>query len=210
MERLKQLAEQLRSRYMSTPLPPSLAPKIHEGRQFASEADANTIEPDPFSWDILTSGLGAAIPAPVRVFRAIRAAEVLNNGISPTGVTFGSLNPGYASQYGRGMSQKVMEADITTPNLFDYEDVDHVNKLLEIAKTKGPDRYKAVDRRLSRILRGDWNAIEDDSVLQTIKDAGFTGLSTYEGGTKNLAVFDPQHWDLKRIIDNYTGKLIKR
>lgn len=36
------------------------APKIHEGRQFANVADAQTIEPDPVSYDVLTGGLGAA------------------------------------------------------------------------------------------------------------------------------------------------------
>jgi hypothetical protein len=51
----------LRARMPQGKYPPSVfAPKKQEGRQFASEADAQALEADPLSYDVLTMGLGKA------------------------------------------------------------------------------------------------------------------------------------------------------
>ena len=77
---------------------------------------------------------------------------------------------------------------------FDYDNDDHVKKVAEYISSK----YKPedIDGRIKgmkladKLLIGDWVTIESPQVQEAFKTLGFDSFYVYEGGKKNLAVFN--------------------
>jgi len=77
---------------------------------------------------------------------------------------------------------------VRAENSFDFENPKHVDRIHDaLVKEIGEDFITEQSRQ--RLASGDWSYIEDESVQQAIKDAGFDSFYVLEGDTKNLAVF---------------------
>ncbi len=193
------LVNGLRARMPQGTYPPSaFGRKLHEGRQFATEADAQAIEADPMSWDILTSGLGAvSYPFPLKAFRGVWYPTTPAPVFRPSGPTFFSLNKGYSSQYGQGAGQHIIEAEILPKKIFDYENVDHIKDI--VAKAPSPFAKEEIEKRLKRIKSGEWAAIENPFVQDALKASGYDSFYTFEGGVHNVGVLNPE---IVKVLEN--------
>lgn len=80
----------------------------------------------------------------------------------------------------------IMPLYVRAEKTFDYENPDHI---AEIAATE--DGSLLYPEELQRMKSGDWRLIERNHVQRAIKAAGFDSFTMYEGGQKNLAVYDP-------------------
>lgn len=77
----------------------------------------------------------------------------------------------------------IMPLYVSASNPFDFENKKHVSAIA-IRASLGPQAIKEVKK-------GNWQRIEDRTVLEAIKFLGFDGLYINEGKEKNLAVFSP-------------------
>jgi hypothetical protein len=96
-----------------------------------------------------------------------------------------------------GSGQNIMPLYVRSENPFDYENPEHVKKLIEKIKTKD----KAFVRNRTQDLEdGDWATIEHPIAQKAIKDLGHDGFYVFEANEKNLAVYEPSQ--LKSAIGN--------
>ena len=87
-----------------------------------------------------------------------------------------------------GSGQNIMPLYVRSENPFDYENPEHVKKLIEKIKTKD----KAFVRNRTQDLEdGDWATIEHPIAQKAIKDLGHDGFYVFEANEKNLAVYEP-------------------
>ena len=94
-------------------------------------------------------------------------------------------------------SQNIMPLYVKSENPFDYENPEHVKKLIEKIKTKD----KAFIRNRTQDLEdGDWSTIEHPIAQKAIKELGHDGFYVFEANEKNLAVYEPSQ--LKSAIGN--------
>ena len=113
------------------------------------------------------------------------------------GAIFLSADPEFASMYAEGEDGKVLPVFVKAENPFDYENPEHVRRVMELSRfPTNVDRQNVQDN----IELGNWNFIEDRSVQKAIKDAGFDGFYIKEMGVKNLAVY--QSTQLKSATGN--------
>jgi hypothetical protein len=82
-------------------------------------------------------------------------------------------------------NENIIPVYVSTQNPFDYENPDHVAKLLNTST--GKDLYS---EEIPVIKSGAWSLIESPQVQSAIKEAGFDGFYVFEGSRKNLAVYD--------------------
>lgn len=90
---------------------------------------------------------------------------------------------------------------VRAENTFDYENPDHVQWVVDDLNRE-TDRYgrRKGSAYFGELRRGDWETIEGKVVQQALKNLGFDSFTVYEGGTKNLAVYEPSQ--LKSAIGN--------
>lgn len=89
----------------------------------------------------------------------------------------------------------IMPLYVSAQNPFDYENKAHVDALTKAL---------SADAKLAdKIGRGFWGVIESPPVQKAIKGLGHDGFNVFEGGHKNLAVYESSQ--LKSAIGN-TGK----
>jgi hypothetical protein len=71
---------------------------------------------------------------------------------------------------------------------FDFENPEHILAIEPLAKYE-----KEYDKQddLFYVKQGSWNVIEGEIIQAAIKEAGFDSFYVLEGGTKNLAVYNP-------------------
>jgi hypothetical protein len=107
------------------------------------------------------------------------------------GAIFFSPDPAFASTFAGGeMAAKygkkpnVMPVFIKAENPFDFENPEHVNRIMGMVKG-----YDDFDRK--RIASGLYEAIEDRDVQKALKQAGFDSFFVKEKGVKNIGVFEP-------------------
>ena len=86
----------------------------------------------------------------------------------------------------------IMPVFVRAENPFDYKKPSHINKLKEFVYLDGNTR--------DSISEGSWETIESDEVQEAIQWAGFDGFYVFEGGRKNLAVYNPNQ--IKSAIGN--------
>ncbi len=120
--------------------------------------------------------------------------------------------------------------------VFDYANTESLNELKPIIKELIKDKYKdpitnasfiipnwklsfdgkeienptiddAVDWYLWRIKNGSWRILEGEKILNFIKEKEYEALLTVEGGTKNIAVFNPEKIQIleKEYLDPNTN-----
>jgi hypothetical protein len=87
-----------------------------------------------------------------------------------------------------GSGQNIMPLYVRSENPFDYENPEHVKKLIEKIKTK--DKV-FVRNRTQDLEDGDWATIEHPIAQKAIKDLGHDGFYVFEANEKNLAVYEP-------------------
>jgi hypothetical protein len=96
----------------------------------------------------------------------------------------------------------VMPVYVKAENPFDYQEPDHIKRVLKRVKDISPVDLDSGD--IERLKKGDWRTIEgteDNSpILDAIRDLGFDSMYVEEAGQKNLAVFDPNQ--VKSAIGN--------
>lgn len=102
---------------------------------------------------------------------------------------------------------------VRAENPWDYDNADHVNSLLEMP-VRGEyggglvrdyvARYYSLnltpEEAVTKLKEGDWSIIETPPVVEALKILGHDALHVYEGGAKNIAVFEPNQ--LKHATDN--------
>jgi hypothetical protein len=71
---------------------------------------------------------------------------------------------------------------VKAENPFDFENLTHISELEEFIKLDAEER--------SFIKMGNWKQIEGARIQKAIRDAGFDAFYVWEGGTKNLAVYN--------------------
>jgi len=118
------------------------------------------------------------------------------------GAIFASPDPKFASKYAgqeyttevMGKAPNVRPVYVDSKNPFDYENPDHVDKVMKVLGESDPEFFAGttVGRQLKRRLeQGVWEEIEAKDVQNAIKKLGFDGFYVNEGNVKNIAVFDP-------------------
>jgi len=96
--------------------------------------------------------------------------------------------------------QNIMPLYVRAENPFDYENTDHVKKVVDSVRKIAPN-YTLRDIDIQRKLTsGVWNYIEDELVQQAIKLNGHDSFYVKEAGVKNFAVYDPNQ--IKSAIGN--------
>lgn len=97
----------------------------------------------------------------------------------------------------QGMTPNIMPLYVRATNPFDYENPDHVAKIVEhLHKTR---QFEGVQP--AWFEGGKWDKIEDRDVQKAIKDLGYDSFYVSEGGVKNLGVYDP------RQVKSATGNI---
>jgi len=92
----------------------------------------------------------------------------------------------------------IMPLYVSAENPFDYSNPSHVERLNAALELN--------DGLLYSIKKGDWEIIESPKIQSAIKAEGFDSFYVNEGGTKNLAVYNPNQ--IKSAIGN-TGAFSK-
>ena len=102
-------------------------------------------------------------------------------------------------------NQNIMPVYVRAENPFDYENVQHVNKVVnavsKFSASKKKDLFDSLgiddtyDNRFeeftSQIVDGVWQVIEDPEIQKLIKKFGHDGFYVIEANEKNLAVYEP-------------------
>jgi len=78
---------------------------------------------------------------------------------------------------------------VSAQNPFDYENPEHVSKVIK--KIREADKGYSEDGLKRTIGAGLWSVIEKPHTQKAIRALGFDGFYVEEGGTKNLAVYEP-------------------
>jgi mRNA-degrading endonuclease RelE of RelBE toxin-antitoxin system len=101
----------------------------------------------------------------------------------------------------QSVGQNIMPLFVRAENPFDYQNPDHINRLVtEMNKDFDDYGRKHGDRDRSSIAEGSWEKIERKFTQDAIRALGFDGFYVNEGGVKNLAVYNPNQ--LKSAIGN--------
>ena len=114
-------------------------------------------------------------------------------GIQLTVYGYGNeLSDSLRARLSTGMN--IMPVHVQARNPFDYENPKHVNAVRAHVE-------KMADEGISKkyLSSGRWDAIEDETVQEAIRDLGFDSFYVKEGDTKNLGVYD------SRQIKSATG-----
>jgi len=96
-------------------------------------------------------------------------------------------------------AQNIMPVFVRAENPFDYENVEDIKNLYNSLTSKKLDDYSKIvnqysDREkgfLRDLNRGSWTTIENPTVQKYIRGLGYDSFYVVEGGTKNLAVYNP-------------------
>jgi hypothetical protein len=83
----------------------------------------------------------------------------------------------------------IMPLYVRAENPFDYENPEHVKRVLD--KLKDVDSKSFSKRDAEGVEEGDWASIERPIVQEAIKALGFDSFYVEETGRKNLAVYEP-------------------
>ena len=78
---------------------------------------------------------------------------------------------------------------VSAQNPFDFENPEHVSKVVK--KIREADKGYSADGLKRGISAGLWSVIEKPHTQKAIRALGFDGFYVEEGGTKNLAVYEP-------------------
>lgn len=79
---------------------------------------------------------------------------------------------------------------IDAKNPFDYENPEHISKVVKWIKEKNPDFQDIAASIGDKVKDGAYYQIERPIVQDAIKNLGFDGFYIKEGGEKNIAVFN--------------------
>jgi len=101
---------------------------------------------------------------------------------------FFSKDPALANQFskmrGDGLGGNVIQARVNTGSMFDYTNDDHISKIENYLREKGQlydtDIRGDAINRIDGVRNGEFSAIEDDKVLEAIKNTGFDAFSVSE------------------------------
>jgi hypothetical protein len=93
----------------------------------------------------------------------------------------------------------IMPVFVKAENPFDYENSEDIKKVIEDLSYGKMDNAKALltqhsyswDRLEKSLKRGSWATIEQDAFQNVLKKLGYDSFYIYEGGNKNLAVYNP-------------------
>jgi hypothetical protein len=107
---------------------------------------------------------------------------------SEVGPHFFAKTPNLANQFskmrGDGLGGNVIQSRIKIENMFDYTNDDHIKKIEKFLRDNG-DLYDTdvrgnVINRIDGIRNGEFSAIEDEKVIDAIKNTGFDAFSVSE------------------------------
>lgn len=120
------------------------------------------------------------------------------------GLIFTSPDADFAATYAGGEwtievdggSPNVIPVYVSAKNIFDGDKQEHVDAVMRrLEKDGNPDAIEA-DRFAGKY----WELLEEDSIIQAIRKAGFDGLYVMESKKLNIAVFEPSQ--LKSAVGN--------
>ena len=131
----------------------------------------------------------------------VGAEEFIDQGISvfrrgTGGAIFVSPDERVANTYA-GPGGSVYPLYIRAENPFDFENPDHVKRVLDIWES---NNVGIRETREQAIAKGKWQMIENVEIQDAIKLAGFDSYYVKETGAKNLALYDPSQ--LKSAVGN--------
>jgi hypothetical protein len=118
----------------------------------------------------------------VKIFNEIKQS------VSQMDASFGLIPPEVEPEVYAALKEllpsrnNVVPVYVSAQNPFDYENPKHTDALAAQGLSK-PFQ--------NAVLKGDWSVIENETVQDAIKAAGFDGFYVLEGGYKNLAVYEP-------------------
>lgn len=136
---------------------------------------------------------------------------------SGSGPHFFSKDPALANQFskmrGDGLGGNVIQARVNTGSMFDYTNDDHISKIENYLREKGQlydtDIRGDAINRIDGVRNGEFSAIEDDKVLEAIKNTGFDSFSVsetaepirYAQADRSRAVFSDREMAKERYND---------
>lgn len=90
----------------------------------------------------------------------------------------------------------VMKVWVSVQNPFDYENKEHINKILpsfrKALKEEEGYNSKEILNAISNLRGGNYGAVQLANDYDVISKAGFDGFWEYEAGVRNLGVFKPE------------------
>lgn len=112
--------------------------------------------------------------------------------------TFTTLNPEFAGVFTDKNKGSIYKLKTNAKNVFDSNNPEHLDLLKQQLEKLPKNRWKFGDtpERIINDLKtkeNTWHAMEDNNVLNSIKELGFEGYNTSEVGNKNTAIFDPKN-----------------
>ena len=105
------------------------------------------------------------------------------------GTVWVSPDPNFSEVYsGQEQGAHIRPVYVTTDNIWDYENPEHVRMLAERVGTDGFLGIGTQEELEERLAEGDYRPLETN--WEAIRDLGFDGYRMFEGGVKNMALFD--------------------
>ena len=150
----------------------------------------------------------------IDVFNPNRGFE--DDGTS-RGATYFSSSPEYVNsyldeffditnpnQYETGA--RIYPVKIKTKDLFDYQNKDHKNKLKNQLIEDFSEESQAMNV-FEDVKEGNWFALENKEIQETLKKLGFSGYKSNEPGTVGL--FNPDKGDVRSLYAKFDPKQAK-
>jgi hypothetical protein len=153
----------------------------------------------PKTWDQVAK-IRANVRADVNANRSIRASAIrdLKNiaGAGASSRFFNSIQTRLPS------APNLIPVYVKAENPFDYDNSDHIKRVLKKVKEISPIDLTSDD--IDLLKKGDWVTIEGSEgnapILDAIRQLGFDSMYVEEAGRKNIAVFNPNQ--IKSAIGN--------
>jgi hypothetical protein len=113
-----------------------------------------------------------------------------------TAISYGQGNLGFKS--GKNSPHQLYEIDADVSKIFDYENPKHIARLRKLAKEHSEEADYFMRKKGKAIEKGDWFVIEKPQIQELLRKDGFSGISVFEDGVKNIGFFT----DKNPIIPN--------
>ncbi len=146
--------------------------------------------------------------------RKINQMDLYDENPKPRGVTYFSSSPEYVNEYldeyfditnpnQYETGARIYPVKIKTKDLFDYQNKNHKNKLKNQLIEDFSEESQAMNV-FEDAKEGNWFALENKDIQETLKKLGFSGYKSNEPGTVGL--FNPDKGDVRSLYAKFDPK----
>ncbi len=146
--------------------------------------------------------------------RKINQMDLYNENPKPRGATYFSSSPKYVNEYldeyfditnpnQYETGARIYPVKIKTKDLFDYQNEDHKKKLKNQLIEDFSEESQAINI-FEDAKEGNWFALENKDIQETLKKLGFNGYKSNEPGTVGL--FNSDKGDVRSVFAKFDPK----